>query len=188
MVKHILCVSSVSFQLFCPETPVEAVAGHPVILKCYTKPELKVEKVEWLVNGSDEVHLFRKGKDSYVSQNEKYKGKTSLFKDELYRGNSSLNLTADMSHSGNYCCLVSARKVHRDCYITVNGKYTVACNIFHNNLNDCYYFYYKQFKGVIRYSLLNTVSIQIITHKYYLTSISPTIGISALSLFKKYYW
>lgn len=134
MVKHIFCVSSVSFQLICPETLVEAVAGHPVILKCYTKPELKVERVEWLVNGSDEVHVFRGGKDRNEHQNEKYKGKTSLFKDELYRGNSSLNLTADMSHSGNYCCFVYARKVDGKCYITVNGKYTVALNIFHNNL------------------------------------------------------
>lgn len=148
MFKPILCVSSVSFQLICPETPVEAVAGHPVILKCYTKPELKVERVEWLVNGSDEVHLFREGKDSYRNQNKKYTEKTSLFKDELYRGNSSLNLTADMSHSGNYCCFVYARKVHRECYITVNGKYTVAHNIFHNNLIIVIIFIINSLKGL----------------------------------------
>ena len=133
MVKQILCVSSVSFQLICPESSVEAVAGHPVILQCYTKPEVEVMTVEWLVNETIDVHLFWKGKDNFEHQNEKYKGKTSLFKDKLSRGNSSLNLTADMFHSGNYCCRVYAKKVDGKCFITVNGKYTVARNIFHNN-------------------------------------------------------
>uniref|UniRef100_A0A8K9XH58 Ig-like domain-containing protein n=1 Tax=Oncorhynchus mykiss TaxID=8022 RepID=A0A8K9XH58_ONCMY len=54
-----------------------------------------------------EVHLYRDEKDDLVLQNPVFRGRTSLFKEELENGNTSLKLTrVKLSDAGNYTCYI----------------------------------------------------------------------------------
>ncbi|KAK2899599.1 hypothetical protein Q8A73_012728 [Channa argus] len=99
-----------SFELKCNDMTVEAEADRAVILPCFTVPpeDLRQMTVEWVVNQTDDVHLFLKGED--VKDNtQKYKGRTSLFLNELTSGNCSLKLDpVHVSDNGVYRCSVKS--------------------------------------------------------------------------------
>lgn len=120
---------------------MKVVAGHREMLQCSSSSPINVVKMEWLVNDTVDVYLFRNGKTCNDNQNEKYKGKTSIFEDKVSQGNFSLILTAEMSHSGKYRCAVYDGRNTIECYINVSGKYSVA--LFHYNKK-----YYKQLNGL----------------------------------------
>uniref|UniRef100_A0A8K9XSW1 B30.2/SPRY domain-containing protein n=1 Tax=Oncorhynchus mykiss TaxID=8022 RepID=A0A8K9XSW1_ONCMY len=94
---------------------IVAVAGDDIILPCYIKPNISVEdmRVDWFrVNLPDtqsniRVHLYQDGRDKYHDQIPSYRGRTSLFKEELKKGNTSLKLTrVQGTDDGHYKCLV----------------------------------------------------------------------------------
>ncbi|XP_013763446.1 V-set domain containing T-cell activation inhibitor 1-like [Pundamilia nyererei] len=114
-----------SFSLKFPKT-MEAEIGDTVILPCYTDPQTNVIRVEWMVNVTTEVHVYRKGNDDLYNQDSIYKGKTSVFKEELPKGNCSLQLVVSQSHFGIYKCSVrTSKKTEDSCVINltaVSGK------------------------------------------------------------------
>ncbi|XP_038588769.1 myelin-oligodendrocyte glycoprotein-like isoform X2 [Micropterus salmoides] len=88
--------------------PVKVVVGDDVILPCHLEPPFNVKNqtVEWTFNNSI-VHVYRNRKDKLVDQDQKFKGRTSLFPDEMTRGNISLKLTnVTEQDAGNYTCYV----------------------------------------------------------------------------------
>ncbi|KAK2863337.1 hypothetical protein Q5P01_002870 [Channa striata] len=122
-----------SSELKCPHTTVEAKADEAVILPCFTVPphDLRLMTVEWVVNGTHDVHVFLKGEDHKL-QIDKYKGRTSLYLDDLASGNCSLRLDrVDLSDNGTYSCSVRSRvgKVLGTCsfnlYVTKSGLKTI---------------------------------------------------------------
>ncbi|KAL0970538.1 hypothetical protein UPYG_G00243450 [Umbra pygmaea] len=95
--------------------PVVAVAGDDVILPCTLRNTVSTvnavdESVEWqrLDLRPKEVHFYRnRDDDNNGIQNENYKGRTSLFTEEMKNGNISLKLTkVELSDAGNYTCFV----------------------------------------------------------------------------------
>lgn len=113
----------------CPET-MKAEIGDTVILPCSTDPQTNVIRVEWMVNEATEVHVYRKGNDDLRDQESIYKGKTSVFKQELPKGNCSLQLVVSQSHFGTYKCSVLTSRDSKDsCVINLTGKYTEASGI-----------------------------------------------------------
>ncbi|XP_047677961.1 erythroid membrane-associated protein-like isoform X2 [Tachysurus fulvidraco] len=77
--------------------------------------------VEWfkLYVKDSLVHLYKDHKDRNEDQAQSYKGRTSLFKEELQKGNTSLKLSAlRVSDEGTYKCLVEDKSWSDD--ITVN--------------------------------------------------------------------
>ncbi|KAK2899601.1 hypothetical protein Q8A73_012730 [Channa argus] len=99
-----------SFDLKCNDMTVEAEADRAVILPCFTVPpeDLRQMTVEWVVNQTDDVHLFLKGED-VKDHIHKYKGRTSLFLNELTSGNCSLKLDpVHVSDNGVYRCSVKS--------------------------------------------------------------------------------
>uniref|UniRef100_A0A671TQ41 Myelin-oligodendrocyte glycoprotein-like n=1 Tax=Sparus aurata TaxID=8175 RepID=A0A671TQ41_SPAAU len=93
--------------------PVKVLVSDDIILPCHLEPPLDVTtlSVEWR-RGPALVHVYRNRRDDPVSQDQNFKGRTSLFQDEMTRGNISLKLTdVTEQDAGNYTC--SVPKLHR---------------------------------------------------------------------------
>uniref|UniRef100_A0A671TP92 Ig-like domain-containing protein n=1 Tax=Sparus aurata TaxID=8175 RepID=A0A671TP92_SPAAU len=93
-------------QLIGSHQPIVALVGDDVLLPCHLEPPLDVTtlSVEWR-RGSALVHVYRSRGDDPVSQDQNFKGRTSLFQDEMTRGNISLKLTdVTEQDAGNYTC------------------------------------------------------------------------------------
>uniref|UniRef100_A0A671URL3 Immunoglobulin V-set domain-containing protein n=1 Tax=Sparus aurata TaxID=8175 RepID=A0A671URL3_SPAAU len=76
------------------DQPVKVLVSDDIILPCHLEPPLDVTtlSVEWR-RGPALVHVYRNRRDDPVSQDQNFKGRTSLFPDEMTRGNISLKLT-----------------------------------------------------------------------------------------------
>ncbi|CDR01226.1 unnamed protein product [Oncorhynchus mykiss] len=106
---------SSQIQLVGSADPVVALAGDNVILPCYLEPNVSaVDKmVEWTRSDlkPQRVHLYREGRDSDGEQLPSYRGRTSLFKEELKNSNVSLKLTGvTLSDAGDYKCFIPTLK------------------------------------------------------------------------------
>ncbi|XP_047669684.1 butyrophilin subfamily 1 member A1-like isoform X6 [Tachysurus fulvidraco] len=114
---------SESLQVIGPEKPLVAVAGEDLVLPCFIKPTTSAVDmtVEWfkLYVKDSLVHLYRDHEDKNEGQAQSYRGRTSLYKEELQKGNTSLKLSdLRVSDEGEYKCLVEDKSLYDD--ITVN--------------------------------------------------------------------
>ncbi|XP_037614539.1 uncharacterized protein LOC119481540 [Sebastes umbrosus] len=84
---------------------VNVVDGEDAILPCQLKETFSSTiSVLWKRNGTI-VHLYRSKADDLVKQDKNFVGRTSLFPDELAKGNFSLTLTnVTELDAGNYTC------------------------------------------------------------------------------------
>lgn len=108
--------------------PVKAVVGDHVILPCHLEPpfDVKTLTVEWKRNKTH-VHTYRHRKDDPSIQAENFKGRTSLFREEMTRGNISLKLTnVSELDAGNYTCHVPKlhSQVKRGNVTLIVGEYS----------------------------------------------------------------
>ncbi|XP_078137919.1 butyrophilin-like protein 2 [Centroberyx gerrardi] len=88
--------------------PIDAVVGDDVILPCHVEPQSDVTKltVDWKVNGSL-VHVYRHRGDRPDMQDKRFENRTSLFHEEMTKGNISLKLSSvQLSDTGHYKCFV----------------------------------------------------------------------------------
>lgn len=112
-------LSSAEAETVCPSGPVEAAYSEDIVLQCVLEPPLDAtnQRVEWR-RGNDVVHLYQGGRDDPAGQKKQFKGRTSLFPEELSKGNLSLRLSsARLSDSGNYLCCF--KSVDKNCSINV---------------------------------------------------------------------
>ncbi|KAL0970761.1 hypothetical protein UPYG_G00247030 [Umbra pygmaea] len=101
-----------------PTKPVLIAEGDDVILPCtLNNPNGNNnafdQTVEWsrLDLNPKEVHLYRNIRDENADQNTNYKGRTSLFRDDLENGIISLKLSrVKLADTGNYTCSVPPLK------------------------------------------------------------------------------
>ncbi|XP_045564395.1 butyrophilin subfamily 1 member A1 isoform X3 [Salmo salar] len=116
------------FEVLGSTRAIVAVAGDDIILPCYIKPNISAEdmRVDWFrINLPDpqsniRVHLYQDGIDKYHDQVLSYRGRTSLFKEELKKGNTSLKLTrVQGTDDGRYKCLVESKTHYDDATIQV---------------------------------------------------------------------
>ncbi|MCJ8731361.1 hypothetical protein PDJAM_G00198680, partial [Pangasius djambal] len=111
-------------KLFGPEGPLVAVAGEDLVLPCFIRPNTSAVDmtVEWFKLYVDDslVHLYKDHEDRNEKQAQSYRGRTSLFKEELQKGNASLKLSAvRVSDEGEYKCLVDDKSWSNDITIHV---------------------------------------------------------------------
>nr|XP_023996736.1 butyrophilin-like protein 10 [Salvelinus alpinus] len=114
-------ITTGSSEVVGPADPVVALVGDDVILPCSLKRSVSAEDmlVEWtrlnqtrlnqtrLNPKAEIVHLYRDGRDSYVDQFPSYRRRTSMFHEELKKGNISLKLTrVTVSDTGRYRCFI----------------------------------------------------------------------------------
>ncbi|XP_028858316.1 NACHT, LRR and PYD domains-containing protein 3-like isoform X2 [Denticeps clupeoides] len=101
------------FQVVGPAGPVVAVVGEDLILPCSLKPNSSAVdmRVEWsLADSDDVVHLYEEGSDDLQKQIPSYKQRTTLFREELKRGNASLKLSRVALFDENiYKCLIDSK-------------------------------------------------------------------------------
>ncbi|KAK2860270.1 hypothetical protein Q7C36_004436 [Tachysurus vachellii] len=115
---------SESLQVIGPEAPLVAVAGEDLVLPCFIKPNTSAVDmtVEWfkLYVEDSLVHLYRDHKDKNGNQAQSYRGRTSMFKEELQKGNVSLKLSGvRVSDEGEYKCLVEDNSWYDDITVKV---------------------------------------------------------------------
>uniref|UniRef100_A0A8P4K573 Ig-like domain-containing protein n=1 Tax=Dicentrarchus labrax TaxID=13489 RepID=A0A8P4K573_DICLA len=92
-----------------PLSSILAGVGDDIILPCHLQPALDVtaETVEWKRSDLKPIfiHVWRAGQDLIKERNPSYKGRTSLFINELKHGNISLKLSkVQRSDQGTYEC------------------------------------------------------------------------------------
>ncbi|KAF5891166.1 butyrophilin subfamily 1 member A1-like isoform X1, partial [Clarias magur] len=78
--------------------------------------------VEWLrlEEITSSVHLYRDLQDRYEDQTQSYRGRTSLFKEELQKGNASLKLSpVRVSDEGKYKCLIEDKSWYDDIIVHI---------------------------------------------------------------------
>ncbi|XP_051251020.1 CD276 antigen isoform X4 [Dicentrarchus labrax] len=103
-----LCVTHAQPDVIGSDKPVTVTVGDDVILPCHLGPPFNVRTltVEWTRDGQY-VHVWRHGKDYLTDQDENFRGRTSLFHEEMIRGNISLKLTSVTElDAGSYTCIV----------------------------------------------------------------------------------
>ncbi|KAL7853098.1 hypothetical protein SRHO_G00188830 [Serrasalmus rhombeus] len=116
---------SENFKVLGPAAPLVVEAGEDLVLPCSLQPSISAEDmmVEWTRTGQTDtdnlVHLYEDHADRYYDQMKSYRGRTTLFKEELQKGNTSLKLSeVQTSDEGVYKCLVKSASWYDD--ITVH--------------------------------------------------------------------
>ncbi|XP_060730847.1 butyrophilin subfamily 2 member A2-like [Tachysurus vachellii] len=115
---------SEQLQVVGPEAPLVAVVGEDLVLPCFIKPNTSAVDmtVEWLrvERGVLLVHSYKDHEDINENQAQSYRGRTSLFKEQLQKGNTSLKLSAlRVSDEGEYKCLVEDKSWYDDVTVHV---------------------------------------------------------------------
>uniref|UniRef100_A0A3B1JT73 Ig-like domain-containing protein n=1 Tax=Astyanax mexicanus TaxID=7994 RepID=A0A3B1JT73_ASTMX len=130
--KNLSCIISVfvsePFKVVGPNSPLVAETGEELVLPC--SPQSSISAVDMTVkwirpDRSDKlVHLY----EGYEERNEKqiksYRGRTSLFKEDLKNGNASLKLSAlQPSDEGSYQCYIEYGQIDNvNIHVKVKGK------------------------------------------------------------------
>ncbi|KAI5088077.1 bloodthirsty [Silurus meridionalis] len=115
-------------QVFGPDDHLVAEAGKDLVLPCYIKPSTSVVEmtVRWLKQETKHmlVHLYKDHVDRNEDQAQSYRRRTSLFTEELQKGNASLRLSAlRVSDEGEYTCFIGDESWSDDItfYVIVNA-------------------------------------------------------------------
>ncbi|KAI4884969.1 hypothetical protein NFI96_003672 [Prochilodus magdalenae] len=108
-----------------PDAPLVVEAGEDLVLPCSIASITSAVdmRVEWFrVDVTDLfVHLYETGADIHEQQDQSYRGRTALFKEELHKGNASLKLSAvQVSDEGAYKCLIRDESGYDDITVNVN--------------------------------------------------------------------
>ncbi|XP_076019234.1 hemicentin-1-like isoform X10 [Genypterus blacodes] len=129
---------SVQSQVIDAPQPIAAALGDDIILPCHLEPPADAfgTIVEWTRPDlrSEVIHIWRNGLELLDYQIPAYRGRTSLFREELKHGNVSLKLSnVKLSDEGTYRCFVST--VHRRCYseLTVGSASSPVIKISKSN-------------------------------------------------------
>uniref|UniRef100_A0A8C4GYJ2 Ig-like domain-containing protein n=1 Tax=Dicentrarchus labrax TaxID=13489 RepID=A0A8C4GYJ2_DICLA len=101
-------VSAAQSDVIGSDKPVTVTVGDNAILPCHLEPPSNVRSltVEWKRDGTF-VHVSRHGKDYLDDQDKNFRGRTSVFHEEMIFGNISLKLTnVTELDAGSYTCFV----------------------------------------------------------------------------------
>ncbi|XP_062297383.1 programmed cell death 1 ligand 1-like [Scomber scombrus] len=72
------------------------------------------------VNNRESVHSYYRTKNWLTHQDQRFRGRTSLFRDQISRGNASLQLTeVEVRDEGRYKCYASTRTGYNESFINL---------------------------------------------------------------------
>lgn len=94
-----------------------------------------------LSEGHPLVYLYYGNKDQLRTQDQQFRSRTSLFQDQLSKGNASLQLTGvQVQDEGRYSCYISTINTEKDSFINLKvhsmtnlrfwGIFSFKCSIF----------------------------------------------------------
>uniref|UniRef100_A0A7N6AJC4 Ig-like domain-containing protein n=1 Tax=Anabas testudineus TaxID=64144 RepID=A0A7N6AJC4_ANATE len=114
LVVHLLVMhcSRGQSKLIGSSQPIVATVGDDIILPCHLEPAVDVAAMtlEWSTSELDLrfVFVWRAGQELVKTKHPSYKGRTSLFTDELKQGNISLKLCkVKPADEGTYLCFIA---------------------------------------------------------------------------------
>uniref|UniRef100_A0A7N6BMF8 Ig-like domain-containing protein n=1 Tax=Anabas testudineus TaxID=64144 RepID=A0A7N6BMF8_ANATE len=114
LLVHLLLIlfSTGQSKLIGPSQPIVATVGDDIILPCHLEPAVDVAAMtlEWTTSDLDPrfVFVWHSGQEGVKDKHPSYKGRTSLFTDELKHGNISLKLSkVKPADEGRYRCYVT---------------------------------------------------------------------------------
>ncbi|XP_017666537.1 PREDICTED: myelin-oligodendrocyte glycoprotein-like isoform X2 [Lepidothrix coronata] len=129
----VACLLLVSLPRGQPET-CRAFVGETVVLPCSTTPpgELIFSKsmLYWQIDQKI-VHFFQKGQDSLGTQDKRFRGRTSLFLDQMKHGNLSLKISnVQLQDNAEYTCIYKQDADHQtkksNIKLSVSGQSQIA--------------------------------------------------------------
>ena len=103
------------------DVEVSCVLMESCILPCEFQAGAEVV-IRWnhLTAGDTQVHYFYHNRDQVSLQNERFKGRTKLFKDQISRGNASLQLTGvEFKDKDRYKCYTSTIFGNKESFINI---------------------------------------------------------------------
>uniref|UniRef100_A0A4W6D7K0 Ig-like domain-containing protein n=1 Tax=Lates calcarifer TaxID=8187 RepID=A0A4W6D7K0_LATCA len=121
--SRLSCVLSVLLLLTLTtgDTEVSCVFMESCILPCSFQYTADIY-IHWIqeTEGHPPVHSFYYNKDQLGLQDQFFRGRTSLFKDQISRGNASLQLTGvEVQDQGRYRCHTSTMRGNKDSFINL---------------------------------------------------------------------
>ncbi|XP_053573299.1 CD276 antigen isoform X2 [Bombina bombina] len=101
-----------AIDLHVPDIPVTGLLDDDVTLPCwfFTPADFSLNDLSliWKLAGPQQVHAFYQGQDQLENQDPNFKNRTSLYVEDLQRGNMSLHLQGvRLSDEGTYKCFVN---------------------------------------------------------------------------------
>uniref|UniRef100_A0A3B4Z4E2 Ig-like domain-containing protein n=1 Tax=Stegastes partitus TaxID=144197 RepID=A0A3B4Z4E2_9TELE len=115
--------------------PIVATLGDDITLPCHLKPAQDVSELttEWTRPDLNPrfVHVWRAGQELVEMKHKSFKGRTTLFTEELQRGNVSLRLSrVRLSDKGTYRCYIPTMEKQTNIHLVV-GEYTHSLLVMH---------------------------------------------------------
>uniref|UniRef100_UPI003AAAC1C5 uncharacterized protein n=1 Tax=Centroberyx gerrardi TaxID=166262 RepID=UPI003AAAC1C5 len=98
------------------------------ILPCSFQPDTE-EIIHWiqLTAGSPPVHSYYSGQDQLGHQAARFRGRTSLFRDQISRGNASLRLSeVNLQDESRYKCYTSTTRGNKETFISLEVEAPVG--------------------------------------------------------------
>ncbi|XP_034416684.1 V-set domain-containing T-cell activation inhibitor 1-like [Cyclopterus lumpus] len=103
------------------EDAVDCVLGGSCILPCSFPPGGEVVLYWIQVATGNTIHYFYNNQDQVELQDQHFRGRTSLFKDQISRGNASLRLTGvQIQDQGRYRCYTSNKPGTKESFSNLN--------------------------------------------------------------------
>ncbi|XP_045922951.1 butyrophilin subfamily 1 member A1-like [Micropterus dolomieu] len=128
-------------ELICSHQPIVALAGDDVILPCHLEPAVSAssETVVWTKPGLDPkyIHVHQDGRLMFEPPNPSYNFRTTLFLDEMMRGNVFLKLSSvKISDAGKYFCFLPSIKKEASVQLAVGAVSTPIIKVNSDNHNS----------------------------------------------------
>uniref|UniRef100_A0A3B4WW00 Ig-like domain-containing protein n=1 Tax=Seriola lalandi dorsalis TaxID=1841481 RepID=A0A3B4WW00_SERLL len=109
------------FYSFLNATYVSCVFMESCILPCSFQGDTNVV-IHWtqVTAGDSPVHSFYYNKDQLIQQDQRFRNRTSLFKDQISGGNASLQLTGlQVQDQGRYKCYTGTNRGRKESFINL---------------------------------------------------------------------
>lgn len=126
LLQNILCAklhqSLTVFLSDVSDTEVSCVFMTTCILPCTFQGNTRGVYIHWmhLSEGHPLVYLYYGNKDQLRTQDQQFRNRTSLFQDQLSKGNASLQLTGvQVQDEGRYSCYISTINTEKDSFINL---------------------------------------------------------------------
>uniref|UniRef100_A0A8C4NX30 Ig-like domain-containing protein n=1 Tax=Dicentrarchus labrax TaxID=13489 RepID=A0A8C4NX30_DICLA len=119
MSSWVWVILSVRWTVSGGDTQVSCVFMESCILPCSFQGGANVV-IHWIqvTAGNTPIHSYFYNQDQYKHQDQRFRGRTSLFKDQISGGNASLQLTGvEIQDQGRYKCSTKTINWHKDSFI-----------------------------------------------------------------------